>query len=166
MDLTSVAPKFLNARRGGYLLATVGFAVCPWNYVNSASTFTTVLSSFGLFVSPLIGMYIADFWVVRRRNWTVPDLYIGRKESVYWFKGGFNVLAFAVWLFMIWPSLRKTLFARFSKCTPMLIVVAGFAMAISGKNIGLPWKRIFQITFFVGKLQAFLNILLFFIQRN
>ena len=109
MDLTSVAPKYLNARRGGFLLATVGFAVCPWNFVNSASTFVTVLSSFGLFVSPLIGIYIADFWVVRRRNWNVPHLFLGNKESVYWYVGGFNPLAFAVWLFMIVWSLRMCL---------------------------------------------------------
>ncbi|OAA55850.1 uracil permease [Niveomyces insectorum RCEF 264] len=137
MDLTSVLPKYLNARRGGFLLATVGFVVCPWNYVNSASTFTTVLSAFGLFISPLIGMYIADFWVVRRCNWNVPHLYIGDKTSCYWYKGGYNLLAFGVWGFMIWPSLP------------------GFAMAISGKDLGLPWKRIFQITFFVGMIGGF-----------
>lgn len=106
--MTSIAPKYLNARRGSYLLATVGFAICPWNYVNSASTFTTVLSSFGLFVSPLIGIYIADFWVVRRQNWNVPHLYIGSKESNYWYQRGFNLVAFGTWIFMIWPSLRKS----------------------------------------------------------
>jgi NCS1 family nucleobase:cation symporter-1 len=107
MDLTSVAPKYLNARRGGYLLATVGFVVCPWNYVNSASTFTIVLSSFGLFISPLLGMYMADFWVVRKKNWKVPDLYIGNQESVYWYTKGFNLRGFAVWISVVWLSLRK-----------------------------------------------------------
>lgn len=107
MDLTSVIPKYLNARRGSLLLATVGFVVCPWNFVNSASTFTTVLSSFGLFISPLLGILMADFWVVRHCNWNVPHLYVGDKTSVYWYTGGFNLVAFSVWLFMIWPSLRK-----------------------------------------------------------
>ncbi|ETS88085.1 hypothetical protein PFICI_01913 [Pestalotiopsis fici W106-1] len=137
MDLTSVAPRYLDARRGGFLLATVGFAVCPWNYVNSASTFTTVLSSFGLFISPLIGMYIADFWIIRKCNWRVPHLYIGNEESIYWYSKGFNWRAFLVWIVMVCPSLP------------------GFYMAITGNDIGMPWKRIFQITFFVGMVGGF-----------
>ena len=137
MDLTSVAPKYLNARRGGYLLAIVGFAVCPWNYVNSASTFTTVLSAFGLFISPLIGMYMADFWIVRKKNWKVPDLYIGNSSSVYWYTAGFNLRGFGIWIGTIWLSLP------------------GFAMAISGHDIGISWQRIFQLTFFVGMIGGY-----------
>jgi NCS1 family nucleobase:cation symporter-1 len=111
MDLTSIAPKYINSRRGGLGLAVIGLVVCPWNYVNSSSTFTTVLSSFGLFISPLIGMYMADFWVVRKQNWKVPDLYVGNSNSIYWFTGGFNIRAFGTWLFMIWPSLRKSVYS-------------------------------------------------------
>lgn len=107
MDLTSVAPRYLNARRGGLLLAVIGFVVCPWNYVNSASTFTTVLSAFGLFIAPLIGIYIADFWLIRHTNWKVPDLYLGTKESVYWYNGGFHIRAFSAWFAILWLSLRK-----------------------------------------------------------
>jgi nucleobase:cation symporter-1, NCS1 family len=109
MDLTSVAPKILNARRGSLMLAVIGIAICPWNYVNSASTFTKVLSSFGLFVSPLIGMCIADFWIIRYQNWQVPDLYVGNRSSIYWYTGGFNLRGFAAWIGVIWMSLRKSL---------------------------------------------------------
>ncbi|KAF8852002.1 hypothetical protein BDZ45DRAFT_807858 [Acephala macrosclerotiorum] len=35
MDLAAVLPQFLNVRRGSLLLAFVGFACCPRNYVNS-----------------------------------------------------------------------------------------------------------------------------------
>ncbi|KAI1323632.1 permease for cytosine/purines, uracil, thiamine, allantoin-domain-containing protein [Xylariaceae sp. FL0255] len=107
MDLTSVAPKYLNARRGGFLLATVGLATLPWNYVNSTSSFTTILSSFGLFLSPLIGIYVVDYNIVRRGNWKVPDLYIGNSDSIYWYAGGFNWRAFATWILIVGPSLRK-----------------------------------------------------------
>ena len=39
MDLTTLCPKYINLRRGAYIVAIVGIAVCPWNYVNKASTF-------------------------------------------------------------------------------------------------------------------------------
>ncbi|RDW84988.1 uracil permease-3 [Coleophoma cylindrospora] len=134
MDLTAILPQYLNARRGSLLVALVGFAACPWNYVNSSSVFTTVLSSFGLFISPLIGIYMIDFWVVRKKNWKVPDLYIGNSSSIYWFHYGFHWRAFVVWLGLIWLSLP------------------GFVSAITGKPTALAWKRIFQITYFVGWL--------------
>ncbi|RDW78166.1 uracil permease-1 [Coleophoma crateriformis] len=134
MDLTAILPQYLNARRGSLLVALVGFVACPWNYVNSSSVFTTVLSSFGLFISPLIGIYMIDFWVVRKKNWKVPDLYVGNTSSIYWFHYGFHWRAFVVWLGLIWLSLP------------------GFVSAITGNPTALAWKRIFQITYFVGWL--------------
>ncbi|RFU32336.1 hypothetical protein B7463_g3976, partial [Scytalidium lignicola] len=138
MDLTSVIPEILNARRGALLLAFVGFVVCPWNYVNSATTFVTVLSAFGLFISPLIGIYISDYWIVRHGKWRVPDLYIGNSSSIYWYTFGFHWRGFLTWVGLIWLSLP------------------GFVATISGKDFGLVWKRIFQITFFVGLIGGFL----------
>ena len=41
MDLTTICPKYINIRRGSYIIMLVGIAVCPWNYVNQASTFIT-----------------------------------------------------------------------------------------------------------------------------
>lgn len=100
------------------LLAVIGLVVCPWNYVNSAGTFTSVLSAFGLFISPLIGMYISDFWIIRKRNWKVPDLYIGNNSSAYWYTHGFNLRGFAVWFGTIWLSLRKSRASRPWICHP------------------------------------------------
>lgn len=114
MDLTSVLPASLSAKRGGLLLAFVGFVCCPWNFVNSPGTFVTVLSSFGLFVSPLIGIYVADFWVVRKCNWRVPDLYVGDNRSVYWYTGGWHWRGFVCWLGIIWLSLRELFPLHFS----------------------------------------------------
>jgi NCS1 family nucleobase:cation symporter-1 len=135
MDLAAALPKFLTNRRGGLLLAVVGLAVCPWNYVNSATTFTTVLSSFGMFLSPLLGIFISDFWVIRKCKWRVPDLYIGDETSIYWFTGGFHVRAFLIWIFSVWPSLP------------------GFAKAVNPSlDLAQGWTRVFQISFFVGKM--------------
>ncbi|KAH8674590.1 permease for cytosine/purines, uracil, thiamine, allantoin-domain-containing protein [Tricladium varicosporioides] len=139
MDLTSVLPTYLSAKRGGLLLAFVGSVCCPWNFVNSPGTFVTVLSSFGLFVSPLIGIYMADFWVVRGCNWRVPDLYIGDNRSVYWYTGGWHWRGFVGWLGIIWMSLP------------------GFVTTVRGTKIALAWTRIFQITFFVGKYHYLLH---------
>jgi nucleobase:cation symporter-1, NCS1 family len=41
MDLTTLWPKYINIRRGSYIIMIIGIAVCPWNYVNQATTFIT-----------------------------------------------------------------------------------------------------------------------------
>ena len=107
MDLSSVAPMWLSARRGSLLLAGIGLAICPWNLVNAPSTFITVLSAFGTFMSPFIGIYIADYWIVRHKCYKVSHLYIGNKTSLYWYQYGFHLRAFVSWLMIVWLALRK-----------------------------------------------------------
>lgn len=106
MDLASIFPQWISARRGSLFLAVIAIAMTPWNLVNTASTFVTVIGSLGLFISPLIGIYLADYFIVRRRMYKVPDLYIGGKESIYWFQWGFHWRSFLTWLLIIWMSLR------------------------------------------------------------
>lgn len=33
MDLAALCPKYINIRRGSFLLSIIAIAVCPWNYV-------------------------------------------------------------------------------------------------------------------------------------
>lgn len=106
MDLASIIPQWISARRGSLFLALIAIVMTPWNLVNSASTFITVIGSLGLFISPLIGIYLADYFTVRRRVYKVPDLYIGNRESIYWFQWGFHWRSFLTWFLIIWMSLR------------------------------------------------------------
>lgn len=50
-----------------------------------------------------------DFWLVRRKQWRVPDFYRGKGESIYWFTAGLNWRAFTAWSLAVWPSFRKSL---------------------------------------------------------
>jgi nucleobase:cation symporter-1, NCS1 family len=87
---------------------------------------------------------------VRRRNWKVPDLYVGNSSSIYWFAFGLNWRAFLGWTLGIWPSFRKPtftysrLYANTSK--------AGFVQAISGRKLAPGWLKCFQAAWFIGFL--------------
>ena|SRR5688572_30592672 len=107
MDLASILPQWIDARRGSLILAAIALGSCPWNLVNAPGTFLTVIGSLGIFISPLIGIYIADYLVVRRRRYKVPDLYVGGKQGIYWFHYGLHWRAFVTWLSLIWVSLRE-----------------------------------------------------------
>lgn len=47
MDFAGLCPKYINIRRGSYLIAVVSIALNPWQILAKASTFTATLSSFG-----------------------------------------------------------------------------------------------------------------------
>jgi NCS1 family nucleobase:cation symporter-1 len=108
MDLAALCPKYINIRRGSYLLTVIAVAVCPWNYVFQPTVFITVLSGWSVFLSPMTGILISDYFLVRKRQLHVGDLYLGvNPAGAYWYTAGFNWRAFVAWAMGLWPLLRK-----------------------------------------------------------
>ena len=97
MDLTTLWPKYINIRRGSYIVMIIGIALCPWNYVNQATTFITVISGWAIFLSPMIGVLIADYFLVHNRQLHLTDLYVGNNTSAYWYAAGLNWRAPVAW---------------------------------------------------------------------
>ncbi|KAL8924215.1 MAG: hypothetical protein Q9208_004179 [Pyrenodesmia sp. 3 TL-2023] len=105
MDLTTLAPQYINIRRGAFIILVIGVAIVPWNLVNTASTFLTVLQGWSIFLAPMIGVLVADYFAVRRRALHLADLYIGNPTSAYWYTFGFNFRAVVAWAMGLWPLL-------------------------------------------------------------
>lgn len=137
MDLAGIAPRYMNIRRGAYLLAALGIASNPWQYLSNASTFLTVLSGFGIFLAPFTGVMLADYLVVRRCVIKMEDLYIGNSTSVYWYWHGFHWRALLAWVIGVFPTM------------PGLIMTTRNPDAYNG------WVKIFHITFLVGLSVSF-----------
>ncbi|KAG2049212.1 hypothetical protein BDR06DRAFT_941972 [Suillus hirtellus] len=129
--------RYINIRRGAYLLAFLGLASNPWQYLSNASTFLTVLSGFGIFFAPFSGILLADYFVVRRCTIKLEDCFIGDKRSIYWYHNGVNWRAPLAWVLGVFPTM------------PGLIMTTRDATAW---NV---WVRIFHIAFFVGLLISF-----------
>lgn len=84
-DITTLAPKYFNIRRGVTLAAIVGgWAMCPWIIVSSAETFLDFMSAYAIFMAPIAGMLTADYWLVKKRKYDVPALYNPR--GIYFYK--------------------------------------------------------------------------------
>jgi NCS1 family nucleobase:cation symporter-1 len=97
-DMTALFPRYLNIRRGGYICAAVGLAMCPWNLLSSSNQFTTYLSAYSVFLSSIAGVIIADYYFVKRGYLQVKDLYSGKKTGPYFFFYGFNWRAYAAYI--------------------------------------------------------------------
>ncbi|KAI5360733.1 Putative purine-cytosine permease [Septoria linicola] len=75
-DLMAFAPKYINIRRGQLLAAVIGsWAFVPWKILASAAKFLAFLSGYTIFLGPMTSILIVDYFIVRRTNVSVPDMY-------------------------------------------------------------------------------------------
>ena len=96
IDLAGIFPLYINIRRGAII--TVAFAwVCqPWQLVNRPSTFIYVISSFSIFLAPIMGVMVVDFYLVRKMRLKLSELY--KPHGDFWYSGGVNWRAFPAWI--------------------------------------------------------------------
>lgn len=103
-DVTNLLPRYLNIRRGQFLCAILGFAICPWLIQARAGRFLAFLNGYSVFMGPLLGVLISDYFIVRRmRGFNVYHLY--KHHGLYWFTVGLNWRAFAAFVTGVAPLL-------------------------------------------------------------
>ncbi|KAG6068202.1 hypothetical protein E4U32_001585 [Claviceps aff. humidiphila group G2b] len=130
-DMTALFPRFINIRRGGYICAAIGLAMCPYNLLTSANNFTTYLSAYSVFLSSIAGVMSTDYYVVRKGYLNVKGLYDARKTGPYYYTFGVNWRAYTAYV------------------AGILINVVGFAGAI-GKDVPKGATYLYNLNFFCG----------------
>lgn len=91
-------PNFINIRRGAYLGLILSIALCPWELLSSAATFISVLSAYSVFLGPMVGIQLAEYWILRKRRVKLSDLYHNRREGIYYYFYGINWRSFVSWV--------------------------------------------------------------------
>ncbi|KAI1496218.1 permease for cytosine/purines, uracil, thiamine, allantoin-domain-containing protein [Biscogniauxia marginata] len=130
MDVAMLVPRWVSRRRGSIIFSILGILANPWRFLTQASTFITVLSSFGVFLSPAASILVIDFWAVRKCMWNIPDLYT--PGGIYWFWNGLNWRAFVAYVLgMAWA-------------------LPGFITAVGGPIVSDGWYHLYQVSFFFG----------------
>jgi nucleobase:cation symporter-1, NCS1 family len=84
------------------LVCVIGILIQPWRFLSQTQVFFSVLSNFGVFIAPMTGVLCTDYWIVRRQNLVVPDLY--QPHGLYWFVAGINRRAMLAFCIAFWPS--------------------------------------------------------------
>lgn len=130
-SLAALVPRYINIRRGSYICAIVGLAMCPYNFIGDSSKFTTYLSAYSVFLSSITGVIVADYYFVRKGFFTVNDLYNARKTGPYYYTYGVNWRAYMAYFCGI------------------LINVVGFAGAV-GATVPSGASYIFDLNYFTG----------------
>lgn len=102
-DLSNLWPKKISFRMGGLITGIIGILIQPWRLYNDPSgyIFTWLIGYSGL-LGPIGGVLIADYFLVRRAELNLPDLY---RDGEYTYTKGFNPVAVVALLLGIFPSL-------------------------------------------------------------
>ncbi|SPQ25309.1 72f66de1-b3cd-4768-9633-45b94587c3a9 [Thermothielavioides terrestris] len=130
-DMTALLPRYLSIRRGGYVCAAVGLAMCPYTLLTSSNMFTTYLSAYSVFLSSIAGVIFADYYLVRRGYLEVKELYDARRSGPYYFTFGIHWRAYAAYLGGI------------------VVNVVGFAGAV-GTEVPIGATYVYNLNFFCG----------------
>jgi nucleobase:cation symporter-1, NCS1 family len=130
-DMTALLPRFINIRRGGYICAAVGLAMCPYTLLSDNNQFTTYLSAYSVFLSSIAGVMISDYYFVRKGYLEIKELYDGRKTGPYYYTFGIHWRAYVAYI------------------AGILINVVGFAGAI-GRDVPPVAEYIYNVNFFGG----------------
>lgn len=132
-DLTALLPRYINIRRGSYICAAVGLAMCPYNLLSDSNKFTTYLSAYSVFLSSIAGVMIADYYIVRKGYLNIKELYDARPTSSYYYTYGIHWRAYAAYI------------------SGILINAVGFAGAV-GAKVPAGATYIYNLNFFCGFL--------------
>jgi NCS1 family nucleobase:cation symporter-1 len=89
--LQDASPK-ISWKLGVIICAVVSVASCPWILFTSENYFK-FMGFYSCFLGPVIGITLADFWIVGKRKTDVDRLYNVKKGGPYWYTRGFSYAA-------------------------------------------------------------------------
>jgi NCS1 family nucleobase:cation symporter-1 len=81
-DFANLAPRHISFKTGGLITGIAGILLMPWKLLASAGDYIfTWLIGYSALLGPIAGIMIVDYWIVRRRELDVPELY--RPNGIY-----------------------------------------------------------------------------------
>jgi NCS1 family nucleobase:cation symporter-1 len=75
-DFANLAPRAISFKTGGLITGVLGVAMMPWRLLaNPSSYIFDWLIGYSALLGPIAGIMIVDYWLLRRCELDVPDLY-------------------------------------------------------------------------------------------
>ncbi|HXA49131.1 MAG TPA: cytosine permease, partial [Candidatus Acidoferrum sp.] len=88
-DFSNLNPRRISFRTGGLITGVLGIAMMPWKLLSDPNAYIFKwLVGYSALLGPIAGVMIADYFVVRKSQLDVDDLY--RRGGVYEFANGIN----------------------------------------------------------------------------
>ena len=101
-DFSSLAPRKISYVTGGLITAAIGILMMPWKlYADASAYIFTWLIGYSSLMGAIGGILIADYWIVRKRQLSLDDLF--KLHGMYTYQAGVNRRAIAVLVASILP---------------------------------------------------------------
>ena len=102
-DFSNLSPKRISYVTGGLITAVLGIVIMPWKlYADAAAYIFTWLIGYSSLMGALGGVLIADYWVLRRQQLSLPDLF--KMDGRYSYGGsGYNMRAIIALVLAVLP---------------------------------------------------------------
>lgn len=133
-DFSNLRPNLISFRSGGVITGVIGILIMPWRLVADLGAYVfTWLIGYGAMLGAIGGVMLADYYIVRRRQLAVEDLF--RRDGIYAYGGsGINWRAVSAMALGILPN------------------VPGFLQAASNGGIQVPpvFSQIYTYAWFIA----------------
>ncbi|HEX2247539.1 MAG TPA: NCS1 family nucleobase:cation symporter-1, partial [Arthrobacter sp.] len=117
---TNLFPRRLNFRSAAIVSAVIGLVILPWNLYNNPVVIVYFLGGLGAILGPIFGVIMADYWIIRKAQINIPDLYTEATTGEYHYKRGVNPRA-------IMALVPASIIAIVIALVPAFSAVAGFS---------------------------------------
>jgi NCS1 family nucleobase:cation symporter-1 len=85
----NLAPRHMTFARGGVLTGIIGIVMMPWKLLEDYGTYIFGwLVGYSGFLGPIAGIFITDYFLIRRGKLSLYDLYV--RGGLYEYTGGYN----------------------------------------------------------------------------
>jgi NCS1 family nucleobase:cation symporter-1 len=130
-DFSHFWPRLISFRTGGFITGIVGIVIMPWKLLSSYSAYIfTWLVGYSSLLGAIGGVLLVDYFLIRRAQIDLPAL--SRRQSRYWYSGGFNPCAIIALLLGIAP------------CAP------GFLHILNLANPPTFWVSLYDYAWFIS----------------
>ncbi|HBC76343.1 MAG: hypothetical protein A2008_10205 [Candidatus Wallbacteria bacterium GWC2_49_35] len=110
----NLMPKKITYRAGVIITGIIGILIMPWKLYSDPSGYIfNWLGVYGSFLGPLAGLYISDYYILRKQKLNLYDLYLD-KSQYYNYIGGFNPAALITYFISIFPFCLDLLYNTFN----------------------------------------------------
>merc|ERR1712146_676812 len=130
-------------------LLSFGFGVTfmPWNLLSTSDSYIyRWLTAYGIFLGPIAGIMVSDFYLFKKRKLDLKSLY-HFESSQYYYRGGFNLTALFIFIISVVPAM----FGFISYTFPNSFVVQTYPILFQSSIA----KSCFSFSFILGFFIAF-----------
>ncbi|MBL1279951.1 MAG: NCS1 family nucleobase:cation symporter-1 [Fluviicola sp.] len=82
---SNMMPKKISFRTGGIITGIIGIIICPWWLMSSIAGILILVSGF---LGPVLGIMLCDYFIIRKKNLKLAELY--KENGEYSYSNGFN----------------------------------------------------------------------------